>query len=400
MKRKEAEVQFGGMVKRSFVAKCPNANCGHPHRYVEVTHPMANDWGGWVVECENCKRLFTIRLRNPEDSFPKDFNFKETFDDEGGYDGAAPPAKKVIQFSLDMNSNRLRFNYGKHPIYYCTQTGKELETPALKELQRHLAQVHDEFANAENNILARRAPDMAYVVIRIPVPCTCGAVHRAAFYFSFRPGLWDRPNAEDMLLADIEGTSLADDLTGIFSKTVLMDALEKLIARWRLKYDQVVIASPFIAHQFLTREMKLEVWEWLLGILDPGRTTFVTRAASYKDYKSALLESGLDHSVLQEFGLENRIVGAGNKKQAFHAKVYIGLGDTSEVFSGSANLVRGPSLENASFMAIPLARVQRRYLDPLSITMKSATVRSTHHLLIEARDGKWGAWPAVGPSPI
>ncbi|WP_152906698.1 hypothetical protein [Stenotrophomonas maltophilia] len=58
----------------------------------------------------------------------------------------------------------------------------------------------------------------------------------------------------------------------------------------------------------------------------------------------SLADAGLRWDVLENFGLENKVVSAGQKKPTFHAKFYAGIADDwSEVYFGSANLVRGPS---------------------------------------------------------
>lgn len=361
---------------------------------------MENDRGGWVIECRKCKQHFTVALRNPLESIAKGFAVVRRFDVDDGDDGTSPAANEIAEYSLEMHPETLRFRYGENPIYRCVNTGEELESAALMGLENQRPQFIGQIAGAINYALSSRTPDVEHAVVQLDVPCTCGHRHRATFYFPFRLDGSAPPEAEDMLLADIEESSLEDELTGIFSKSFLMDALEKLIVRWRLKFDQVIIASPFIAHQWMSKQEKLAVWEWLLGILEPRRTTFITRSASYKGYKEALLQSGLDHKVLTAFGLENRIIGAGTKKQDFHAKVYIGLGERSEVLSGSANLLRGPSLENASFLTIPLDRLEKRYLAPFGITPTKPCASPAHHLLVEQSEGTWRARYSDGASPL
>jgi hypothetical protein len=146
-----------------------------------------------------------------------------------------------------------------------------------------------------------------------------------------------------LLLADVSGTDLTDVLTGVLSKTDVMQALEKLIARWRLFSDQILLATPFVAHQWKTKAERLAIWERLLAQLDPSRTVLMTRGTTFKEYRAALIEFGLDHDMLARFRLENRIIGDGKRKQDSHAKVYIGLGGICEVLSGSANVVKGGS---------------------------------------------------------
>jgi len=381
------------------VAKCPV--CGAPHHYVEVKFPIENDRGGWEAACQGCGKPFTISLRNPEESSARNFKILQRFDDDfGGYQGSAPPATEVVEHSLDMNENRLRYNYDRSSIYRCTQSGTNLETAALQQLEIHLSAVHKQFDDARNYMLASTTPDIDHVMVTVPIPCECGSLHNAIFYSRLFLNDTPAPNASEMLLADVGGTSLEDELTGIRSKSFLMDALQKLIARWRLIFDQIVIASPFIAHQYMSKEGKLEVWEWLLGILDPRRTLFITRSNSYKDYKRALLDSGLDHDMLASFDLESRIIGAGTKKQDFHAKVYIGVGEKCEIFSGSANLVPGKSLENASFSTMDRGRVDARYLKPLGVVLPLAPARASFHLGIKQKGGVWIANIEEGASPL
>lgn len=381
------------------VAKCPF--CGAPHQYVEVKFPIENDRGGWEVACHKCGKPFMISLRNPEESLARNLKILQRFDDDlGGYRGSAPPATEVVEYSLDMNENRLCYDYTRSPIYRCTQSGKDVEKAAFGQLESYLSTVHDQFYDARNYILASRVPELDHVVVTVPVPCQCGSTHNAVFYFRLFLNDTPAPSASEMLLANVDGASLEDELTGIYSKSFLMDALQKLIARWRLKFDQIVIASPFIAHQYMSKEEKLVVWEWLLGILDPQRTLFITRSNSYKDYKTALLDSGVDHDMLARFGLESRIIGASTKKQDFHAKVYVGVGETCEILSGSANLVPGKSLENASFTTMDRGRVDARYLEPLGVVLPPAPTRARHHLGIKQDGGKWRASIEEGASPL
>jgi len=376
---------------RQHAANCPH--CGHSHHYSEVKFPAINDRGEWLVECSGCAGQFVIRLRNPMESQPKRFKVLERHDEDiSAYAGNAPGAGASVVHNLDMNAQRLRFDYAAEPIYRCASSGHDLEAPALAALRADHAAVATLIDAAMNMYLAMsRLPPVENSIVRIPVACDCGEDHMALFYHPFRTDGSVSPTAEEMLLADISGTDLTDHLTGIFSKTFLMSALEKLIMRWRLLCDQVVIAAPFIGHQFKSSSEKLEIWEGLLEKLDPDRTVFLTRAKGYAEYKKALQESGLDHDLLARFGLQNKIVDAGTRKQDFHAKFYAGVGPRSEILSGSVNLVAGKSFENASFAECSSDRIKKRYLDPLGVMLSSAPLRPSHHIIVEMREGRW-AW--------
>jgi len=299
-----------------------------------------------------------------------------------------------------MNPDEPRFELDAFAIFKCAKTGEDLEDAAFVALGQSWPKVADVRAGAAQQMLARsRLPEVEHAVFSVDVPCSCGEPHRAVFFHAFRLNGADMPPLKDLLLADVSRTNLADVLTGVLSKTDVMQALEKLIARWRLFNDQILIATPFVAHQWKTKAQRLAIWERLLTQLDPTRTVLLTRGATYKEYREALVDSGLDHDVLTRFGLENRIVGDGKRKQNSHAKVYIGLGETCEVLSGSANLVKGVSMENITFQALRRAKVEASYLTPLSVSLPKPRPRLSHHLLIDCHDGEW-RWDIVsGAAP-
>lgn len=127
----------------------------------------------------------------------------------------------------------------------------------------------------------------------------------------------------------------------------------------------------------------MAIWEWLLRMLDARITVFVTRSASWKAYREAMEKTGLPVDILEQFSLENNVVSAGQSKQDFHAKFYVGMSDDwCEVFSGSANLLRGPSMENTSFRRMSRETFNQRYLarmalkDPLPAPEFKAVERS------------------------
>lgn len=375
--------------ERQHVANCPK--CDTPHRYTELKFPMINDRGSWLVACRKCGQHFAFDLRNPMESYSADCVIVERFDDDvSPYTGNAPRPGAGAVYQLDMNPDEPRFELDAFAIFKCAKTGEDLEAAAFLALGKSWLRVADARAQAANQMLARsQLPAVEHAVFAVDVPCSCGEPHRAIFYHAFRLDGSDLPPLEDLLLADVSGTDLTDVLTGVLSKTDVMQALEKLIARWRLFNDQILLATPFVAHQWKTKAERLAIWERLLAQLDPSRTVLMTRGATFKEYRAALIEFGLDHDLLARFGLENRIVGDGKRKQDSHAKVYIGLGETCEVLSGSANVVKGGSMENITFQALGRAKVDTSYLTPLGVSLPEPRPRLSHHLLIDCLDGEW-----------
>lgn len=387
-----------GSTTRRHVANCPA--CSEPHHYAEIKFPMVNDRGSWLIACGRCQQQFVVDLRNPAESDPQRCHVLARYDDEiAPYTGGAPRAGAGAVHNLDMNRQTLRFDYGAEPIYRCVRSDDDLEAPALAALQMHYPVIRGQLDFAMHLFLARRMPTIEHAAVHVLFACGCGSDHQALFYHPFRLDGSPPPAPEAMLLAHVSGADLADRLSGIFSKTYLMNALEKLIVRWRLLADQIVIAAPFVGHQYKTKAEKLAIWERLLALLDAERTTLLTRPAALTEYKGALRDAGLDHDMLVRFGLQNRVVSAGTKKQDFHAKVYIGVGARSEVLSGSPNLVSGKSLENASFAACSRQRVDHRYLTPLGVTLAEPPARASHHLAVAMGGSQWRFAIEAGPVP-
>jgi hypothetical protein len=357
---------------RKRVANCPR--CKMSHAYVDVKHVMFNDPGYWVVKCSGCQEPFCIPdLHDVFDSYGTGLDILAR---EAGEiaESDHPVAREVAQHNLDLDKLILAYDYTTCSLYECP-CSKPLDLLALQQLGKEINEVNKQYRHRIHYAIKGKF-STEYVVAKIAVTCECGADHEATFYHRFVVD-WDHPPlcADDFVLADVTGTHLSESLDGIRSKNDAMDLLAKLVARWNLLADQVMIASPFIGHQFLSHEKQMVIWEWLLGMLDSRITVFVTRSSSWKAYRNAMEASGLPVTVLEQFGLENKVVSAGQSKQDFHAKFYAGLAaDWAEVYSGSANLLRGPSMENTSFKRITRDMFNSRYLTQMALKQELPVV--------------------------
>jgi hypothetical protein len=86
------------------------------------------------------------------------------------------------------------------------------------------------------------------------------------------------------------------------------------------------------------------------------------------------------------------------RKQDFHAKFFAGISEEMcEVMSGSANLVRGPSLENISFRSMPKAAFEQRYVMRLKLQkgLPAAPPRPRRWVLIDQTTGSWRATEVI-----
>jgi hypothetical protein len=131
---------------------------------------------------------FVIHLKNPAESDAGQCRVIERFDDDiAAYDGPAPPAGETAFYKLEMNDEKLRFNYDRSPIYCCLRTNSNLEAGAFAALSKDYYQISGQLAAATSQFLARRMPnDVEHAVILVDVPCNCGELHRATFYSPFR----------------------------------------------------------------------------------------------------------------------------------------------------------------------------------------------------------------------
>jgi hypothetical protein len=380
---------------RRMVAKCPK--CGLPNAYTESRFSAENDHGYWVGACSGCRAPFSLKLLNPKESVAE---FKVVESGEGRYAGNAPPVVDIAFTDIPPYEVQHRFDYDAFPIHWCQAADESLEASALDALKSHLPEIVKHYRSAQAYALKGRLPDMDHVVVRMPVACRCGGDHQATFYARFLYNLQTQTRPEDYLLAGISGCDLGERLEGLYTKTEIMAALEKLVIRWHLTAEQILVAAPFIGHQYLNAQEKMDIWTWLIRILDPGRAVLVTRSAEFTSYKKLLSDlEGLAHDLLKEFSLEAKLVSANTTKQDFHAKFFIGLSSAAcEVLSGSANLVNGKSIENISFRSMEAVACRRRFLDKLNKSLPEPKPMRPDFVLVEMDgNGKWGAKPVNGP---
>lgn len=342
-------------------ANCPY--CTQPHHYVETIFQVENDIGYWDVECTRCQKLFAINIRNPYESGGKIIQHVKGKHETPFTGDPSTVAYDVIRHSIDLNSNTWQFNYSAVPLYQCANGAADLEGAAHATLKDHFSGIAKAYHTAWSFLL-KGGSAYDYAVVRVPVNCSCTENHTATFYTRISMDSGSRPISEiDFLLANVSGAELEETLDGIVSKSDAMDLLEKLIIRWNLLSEQILIVSPFVGTTYMSSAKQLTIWEWLLSILDSEKAVFLTRGATWTAYRKAMEEDGISVDLLEKYGLENNLVAMDVRKQDFHAKFFAGVSDTScEVMSGSANLVRGPSVENIGFRVINKLTFQERYI--------------------------------------
>ena len=379
------------------VALCPR--CEHPHHYVQVRERCGvNDKGAWQVKCDNCRKDFTIDVTNPDQSYGP-LLIIDRFD-EGDSHPSLPSAKMVAIHNLSKSEYAPEFKLDSAPLYVCQASGENLEPLALASLKSEFAGITSAYSTAENYLASKSTFEIRHAVVRVRVTCPCDASHIATFFTPFVVGRGPRAIA-DYLLADVTGANLCDRLEGVMSKSDIMDLLSKLLIRWRLSSERIIVASPFVGHQWDKVDALRDRWDRLLKYLAPGQATLITRPATLTAFKK-LGQGDITYDNLKKFGLENRIISANTKKQDFHAKFFIGVGpERCEVLSGSANIMVGPSMENIVFREMARARCEARYIGPMNVTMPKVEDRPQHFVEIRQNgDGNWTVGDVTEALPL
>jgi hypothetical protein len=353
-----------------------------------------NDDGAWAVECESCAKRFAVPVKNPEYSKPNVGWRHEPIE------WPCPelvPLTECVEHSSPRRWTNWQFSLGAAALYTCARSGDPLEEAAYAVIKEDRRALDQTWHNLEQYLAGSATASDDRILLICDVPCQCGQQHIAVFY---APTLIKKSHAlpmdERCLLAHISGTDLEDRLSCILSKSDAMDLLEKLLIRWQLTCRAIVVASPFVGYQRLKPEARQSLWDWLLANLDPEKAMLLTRGGTWKEFKGLQDAAGMKFEELERYGLVSPLVGKG--KHDFHAKFFAGVApEATEVASGSANLVRGPSFENLAFQRMSEQRFQRRYIDVLKQQLPVGNDRRPKWVLTKTHDGSW-AGKNVKPS--
>ncbi|AJB49281.1 hypothetical protein RR32_14580 [Acinetobacter nosocomialis] len=155
-----------------------------------------------------------------------------------------------------------------------------------------------------------------------------------------------------------------------------MEILKKLIARWGLFYEKILIISPYIESSYAGNE---KIKDTLFSIIEQfpknKDATIYTKTKTINVFKKAVSEAfDIGYDFLENYELSLPAIDGSKKINNSHAKLYIGVSrDKAELLAGSANLAEGPSLEVLDFKNLTTEQLNDRYLndhlkEPLSFT--------------------------------
>lgn len=375
--------------RTALVALCPRCEC--PFHYTECKFVGGeNDDGGWKVKCNQCNELFKIGVKNPRESYTNlQWQIEDRFYDWPADD--LPMATDRVKHNVQMRKVAWRFNKHSTPLYVCKACGKPLDELAYGSLEKERNSLQASWLAAENYLLAASGPSSDSILVSIKVTCGCSQICTAIFSAKTSLGASSVPMYERCQLVHVGNAGLEERLNCLISKSEVMDLLEKLLIRWHTVCDQIFLAAPFVGHQWMKGSDVQKIWDWLFQNLDPDRAILLTRKSTWKSFKSMQGVTGMGFDQLERYGLEDKVISSGVTKQDFHAKFFAGVSnEIVEVFSGSANLLRGPSIENVSFKRMTLDQFENKYMKVIGFeNFLKPSGRRTGDVLLFDEKGGW-----------
>jgi hypothetical protein len=363
------------------LAKCPG--CGARIDISVGRWPGGvNDYGGFVLQCQSCKKKLFTNIQNPDDasSVTGGATVLETWDDEMGEKAVVlaahnlGPKDEIVGRLRFLESNEMEpplFRTDERPIYCCLKCKKNLEEVAYECLEQALPGINRELQRFLVIYLKGYASAPDDIAVRMQVACDC-TTHEMQFFKPFTEANALTAEHEDYVLAGSNDTSQLEDIDGLYARDDCVQIFKKLLARWKARNRLVLIVVPFIGLDYPSREQnRMDLWDLLLRYTNPRRTLLVTRKGTYNGFLKAASQTGLDISLLKEYDILAPLLKQLDSDDAFfkqqsHAKFYAAMGPKrTEVLSGSFNIHTGGYAENIAFRSYDNAEFLRRYVFPL-----------------------------------
>lgn len=359
----------------NLILKCPN--CQNNIKINRVKFSMENDFGGIIVECEKCKENSFFKIYNPMESHIVSGGIKiDYWDNEIQSDSDVlnkynniKKLEKGILVKENINQRELFFDVNKENIHYCKNCDNSIEQLVYSELDKNQSSIISEYSSIIS-VYYKGYCNPKYIVVKLPIQCTCGFKDESILYTNFSDTTTFRKNGVDeLLLIGTENHIESTKIDRIGTKTECIEILEKFILRWNFLFPKILIATPFVGHQWMKDNEILELWEWITNYLDPNKSIFITRKATFNKYKKAFEKNnGVSLEFLEDYDLDNKVISNFTSKQDFHAKVFIGFSnENSEFLCGSFNLVKGNSFENLAYTRYSANIFKKNFIDKLKI---------------------------------
>ncbi|WP_112289228.1 hypothetical protein [Rahnella sp. AN3-3W3] len=398
-----------------FHGKCPHCTTTIEYHEVHTSSttlpgrsiiiPDIEEDGVMIGTCDKCAGIFKVNIVNPDYSGPsrgwekKDFYINSDNDEAKQFKYKdLPLLTDFIDKNTVLTEMNTDYDFYNYPLYICDDCEENLEIISfelLKSKWEIIAKKHWEFTNW--SLSQSRGPAPNNIVIKFPFECKCGKKHDANFVSRYQEN--NTFEAQVFSIVNIFGSrDLSDVIFGVYTKTTIMTWLYKLIARWNFLYAKIYIISPFVGHQFLKSQGKVDSWLNVLNRLNPENTSMLVRSGQSKVFKESFSKTNeISYEQMDSFNLGSELIGELKNKNDFHAKIYCAISNgRCEIMNGSSNLVEGKSYEVINFDVIDsYTKTFEKFLKPLGIDNISndlASLRSNEYSLIFDENNSFNAF--------
>lgn len=359
-----------------------------------ITVPAFDEEGVMIGGCSKCNGNFSVVVTNPEFSeFSSGATKKDYYlnvdgkEKEDLYKDLLSTVDKV-EGDNKLKQYYLDYIYDDYPLYICNQCGENLEKLSLHAFQNKFdlfEQEHYNYVSWSLKNSVGQSPE--YIIVKFGFKCSCGNDCNSFFFKKYV----ETANVEiqDFSICNITGSRDVEEriISGVYSKDNSISWLYKLIPRWTLLFDKVYIITPFVGHQWLKSAELMDVWLELVNRLDHKKSKILLKYGQFSSFKKAYLkENNVSYEMLSEFELGSDLLSELKQTNDFHAKIYCGLSrERCEVFSGSANLVKGKSMEVMHFNVIDdFNKFNDAFLIPLGVKEELDLKTNTHSLFFDS----------------
>lgn len=349
--------------KTTMKLKC--SNCKNTIEFHEIKFPIDNDFGEKIIECKSCNETLSITCKNPNESYVVSGASEVDYLD---YDIDMPSNLTKINEILIFDENFFDLNpsydIGATQLYICTCKKCNLEEMAYSTFENKWdKKLCEQIAKYYTIDLKGYGCNPENAVVKINFNSNCGKEYSALFHTNYTEFL----KFEQFRLGSIiDAVSLENTLSRSYTKKESMDLLKKLISRWSLFYEKILLISPYIESSFTKGE---KIKDTLFGIIEQfpkhKEANIHTKTQTIKSFKKAITTSyDVEYKFLEDWDLSIKAIDESRKNNNSHAKMYIGVSrDVSEILLGSANMANGPSREVIHFFKLSTDELNERYLD-------------------------------------
>ncbi|WP_101564779.1 phospholipase D-like domain-containing protein [Alteromonas macleodii] len=356
--------------------------------------PAFDEIGVIIGKCSDCNKDFGVNVINPEfaefngGAEKVDYYFDTDCETKKDLYKDLLFSSTKVQGDEKLNQHYVNYTYDDYPLYVCNKCSKNLELLSLNTFKNHFDRFNNEHYNYVNWSLKNgRGQGPEYIIVKLSVECTCGNQCKSFFFKKYVESF--NVEIEDFSICNITGSRKINEIIspGVYSKDNSVSWLYKLIPRWTLLFDKVYIITPFIGHQWLKSAELMNVWLELINRLDHKKSKVVLRYGQFSNFKKAYSKENKEsYDRLSEFDLGSDLLSELKQANDFHAKIYCGISqDDCEVFSGSANLVKGKSMEVMHFNKYgKFEDFNKAFLSPLGVKEDLETNFNAYSLFFDS----------------